>query len=146
MERAIGDWNIQDFRCLRRKETERVSDTPLSDNAPFRLWKIAHEDNYAFRAVFSDGTSELRRYGYVIWDMPPGAHSAQAIRKRLLIIRSQRRDQEYYVDQNLRTRTESSWSDRFTDVVKGRRGYRSNGNLGDEFWDGDIGEEADTEL
>lgn len=103
---------------LREESTEGPDDL---DSNSFAIWKYTHKDCFANYCVFRSRNSVLRKYGYVMWDLPEDSVPKES-RRRLRSAQQQAiRDLEEI--EKKRPEMEQSWKERASIYAKGGRGY-----------------------
>lgn len=103
---------------LREERTEGPDG--LNSN-PYEIWRYVHNDCFANNCVFRTRNSVLRKYGYVMWDLPEDAVPKES-RRRLRSAQQQAIMDGEEIEKK-KSEMEQSWKERATIYAKGGRGY-----------------------
>lgn len=129
----LGDrrrWTRQEVEShLRARDTDGPDDL---DSAPFDIWWYVHKQSFVQETVFQDEDSLLRRYGYVMWDVPR-MFDRDEVRSRVHAARRQAVNDHDEVEKG-RDQMESSWLERAAICEDGGRGYWSATDLSQIIW------------
>lgn len=129
----LGDrqrWTRQEIEShLRARDTDGRDDL---DSAPFDIWWYVHKQSFVQDTVFQDEDSLLRRYGYVMWDVPR-MFDRDEVRSRVHAARRQAVADDDEVEKETEE-MERSWSERAAIYEDGGRGYWSAGDLSQITW------------
>lgn len=115
---------------LRAEDTDGPDDL---DSGPFDIWWYVHKHSFVQDSVFQDENSLLRRYGYVMWDVPM-MFDRDEVRSRVHAARGQAVADHEEVEKG-RDQMESSWRERTTIFEDGGRGYWSADDLSHVTWE-----------
>lgn len=112
-------WTWFEFSNVSSEQRTEASDDFAS--GPYDIWQHVHQDSYANYCVFLGQNSVLRKYGYVIWDIPDDSVPEESRRRLRYAQRQAVRDQEEIERERLVM--EQSWKERASIYAKGGRGY-----------------------
>ncbi|KAH6613667.1 hypothetical protein B0J18DRAFT_460556 [Chaetomium sp. MPI-SDFR-AT-0129] len=104
-------------------------------SSPFRIWRVAHEDCWTMDVAGYPDHAPLRRWGYVMWDLPSTIFSTERLLKVVLCGRKHSlldrfRDQ----DPERKRAMKRSRRERAALYLKGARGYWAEGDLSRLVW------------
>jgi hypothetical protein len=129
----LGDsrrWTREEVESnLRAVDTDGPDDV---DSSPFDIWWYVHKRSFITESVFQPENSVLRRYGYVMWDLPR-VFDMKEVRSRVHAARRQAIAEEDEVEK-ARNEMESSWRDRAGIFADGGLGYWSVNDLSRVTW------------
>jgi hypothetical protein len=114
---------------LRARDTDGPDDV---DSGPFDIWWYVHKKSLVQNTVFEEESSLLRRYGYVIWDVPR-MFERDEVRSRVHAARHQAVADHDEVEKG-RSQMESSWRERAAIFEDGGSGYWSADDLCHITW------------
>lgn len=114
---------------LREERTDGPDDLA---SCPYEIWHHVHKDCYANYCVFRSRNSVLRKYGYVIWDLPEDSVPKES-RRRLRSAQQQAIGDLEEIEK-MRPELEQSWKERATIYAKGGRGYWDVGDASRITW------------
>lgn len=130
----LGRWNVGDFEILARKEGDGPDGL---QSGPFHTWCYVHTDVPARNSVLQPENWQLRRCGYVMWDVPtftPETREEIGLFQRRTASLQRKGRRSLDGPQGPWDQMERSWAERIGVFRHGGQGYWARGDLSKVVW------------
>lgn len=124
-------WTRSEVNNVLREESTEFPDH--LDSSPYATWSYVHRHCFANSCVFRYRNKILRKYGYVVWELPEDIVPTE-LHRRLRLAQQQAMMEQEEIEKK-RPEMEQSWKERASIYAKGGRGYWDVGDTSRITWE-----------